>query len=109
MPLGCSVNHVVQSPTAVMQPAGGSTLLPDSGSSDILGWLDFEETSLRPAVLSQDAAGIKDAVQNLQSALGSSTYLAGDSLSLADIVIYTALLPIQVSTHHSQLRMQCPH
>lgn len=44
-----------------------------------------------------DSAGIDQAVQHLVEALGSRSYLVGSSLTLADLVIYTALFPVQVS------------
>ena len=77
--------------------AGGPTLLSDSGTPDVLSWVDWEETTLREALLSQDAEGTDQAIKHLQSALGSNSYMVGDSLTLADVVIYVALLPIQVS------------
>lgn len=77
--------------------AGGSTLLPESRTLDVLSWVDWEETTLREAVLSQDAESIHQAVQHLQSALGSKDYMVGDVVTLADVVIYLALLPVQVS------------
>lgn len=70
--------------------------MPERGALDVLRWLDWEETSLRAAVFAQDAEGIKHAVQHLQAALGSNAYLVGDSLTLADVIIYVALLPVQV-------------
>ena len=76
--------------------AGGSVLLPESAALQILNWLDWEETSLRASVQSADAVTIQQAVQHLQSALGSSTYLVGDKLTLADVVIFVSLFPIQV-------------
>lgn len=63
----------------------------------MFSWLDWEETTLREAVLSQDAEGIHQAMQHLQAALGSNAYLVGGTLTLADVVIYVGLLPIQVS------------
>ena len=63
---------------------------------DVFSWLDWEETTLREAVLSQGAEGIQHAMQHLQTALGSNAYLVGGSLTLADVVIYVGLLPIQV-------------
>lgn len=62
----------------------------------MFSWLDWEETTLREAVLSQDAEGIQHAMQHLQAALGSNAYLVGGGLTLADVVIYVGLLPIQV-------------
>ena len=50
-------------------------------------------------MFAQDAEGIKHAVQHLQAALGSNAYLVGDSLTLADVIIYVALLPVQVGKH----------
>ena len=74
--------------------------MPESGTLDVLSWVDWEETTLREALLSQDTEGTDQAVQHLQSALGSNSYLIGDSLTLADVVIYVTLLPIQVSKQH---------
>lgn len=71
--------------------------MPQSGALDVFSWLDWEETILKEAVVSQDAEGIQHAIQHLQAALGSGAYLVGGSLTLADVVIYVALLPIQVS------------
>ena len=81
----------------VSRSAGGPALLPETNAIEILSWLDWEETQLRPAVLSQDAAGIQVAVHQLQSALGSNAYLVGGGLTLADVVIYVAFFPLQVS------------
>lgn len=83
--------------TTCVQYPGGSVLLPDY-ALEVLNWLDWEETVLRPQVYAQDSAGIKQAVQHLQSALGSSSHLVGTAPTLADIVIYAALYPVQVST-----------
>lgn len=44
-----------------------------------------------------DSAGIDQAVQHLVEALGSRSYLVGSNLTLVDLVIYTALFPVQVS------------
>lgn len=71
--------------------------MPENGALDVFSWLDWEETILREAVLSQDAEGIQRAMQQLQAALGSNAYLVGGRLTLADVVIYVGLLPIQVS------------
>lgn len=76
--------------------AGGNTLLPEHGTLDVLTWLDWEETTLREAVLAQDVEGIHHAVQHLQSALGSNAFVVGGTLTLADVIIYVALLPVQV-------------
>ncbi len=81
-------------------PVGGSDLLPESSTLQVLNWLDWEETVLRSQVAAQDAAGIKQAFEHLQGALGSSSYLVGSSLTLADVVIYSALFPVQVSKLH---------
>ena len=62
----------------------------------MFSWLDWEETTLREAGLLQDAEGIQRAMQQLQAALGSNAYLVGGRLTLADVVIYVGLLPIQV-------------
>ncbi len=78
-------------------PSGGSSLLPDSSALEVLNWLDWEETVLRPQVHAQDSAGIKQAAQHLQSALGSSSHLVGTTPTLADVIIYAALYPVQVS------------
>ena len=71
--------------------------MPQGEALDVFSWLDWEETTLREAVLSQDAKGIQHAMQHLETALGSNAYLVGGSLTLADVVIYVGLLPIQVS------------
>lgn len=63
----------------------------------MFSWLDWEETILTEAVVSEDAEGIQCAIQHLQAALGSNAYLVGGTLTLADVIIYVALLPIQVS------------
>ena len=76
--------------------AGGSSLLPEASTLQVLDWLDWEETVLRPHLHFQDSAGLKQDVQHLQSNLKSSSYLVGDSLTLADIVVYASLLPFQV-------------
>ena len=76
---------------------GGSTLLPQTEASEVFSWLDWEETTLREAELSKDAEGVQRAMQHLQTALGSNAYLVGGSLTLADVVIYVGLLPIQVN------------
>lgn len=83
--------------TRCVQSSGGSSLLPESSALEVLNWLDWEETVLRQQVHAQDSAGIKQAVQHLQSALGSSSHLVGTTPTLADVVIYAALYPVQVS------------
>ncbi len=83
--------------THCVQCSGGSGLLPESSVLEVLNWLDWEETVLRPQVHAQDSAGIKQAAQHLQSALGSSSHLVGTAPTLADVVIYAALYPVQVS------------
>ncbi|KAL3147164.1 hypothetical protein ABBQ32_002671 [Trebouxia sp. C0010 RCD-2024] len=91
---------------AIAQFLGGSTLLPESRTLDVLSWVDWEETTLREAVLSQDAESIHQAVQHLQSALGSKDYMVGDVVTLADVVIYLALLPVQEQAGQLQKYLQ---
>ncbi len=83
--------------TCFVPSSGGSGLLPESSALEVLNWLDWEETVLRPQVHAQDSAGIKQAAQHLQSALGSRSHLVGTAPTLADIIIYVALYPVQVS------------
>ncbi len=83
--------------TCFVPSSGGSSLLPESSALEVLNWLDWEETVLKPQVHAQDSAGIKQAAQHLQSALGSSSHLIGTAPTLADVVIYAALYPVQVS------------
>ncbi|DBA80051.1 hypothetical protein WJX79_001269 [Trebouxia sp. C0005] len=92
-------------PNAIAQYIGGSVLLPDY-ALEVLNWLDWEETVLRPQVYAQDSAGIKQAVQHLQSALGSSSHLVGTAPTLADIVIYAALYPVQDQAEGLQKYLQ---
>ena len=89
--------------------AGGQGLLPESSTLQITSWLDWEETVLRSRVTTHDSAGIQQAVQHLVEALGSRSYLVGSSLTLADVVIYTALFPVQVGKHALYHMSQIAH
>ena len=73
--------------------------MPANSALKIFNWLDWEETVLLPSVYSRDSSDIKKAVQHLQSALGGRSYLVESSLTLADIVVYSTLLPVQVSNY----------
>lgn len=63
----------------------------------ILAWSDWEETKLRKVASCDDTAGIQQAAKELSAALGSKQYLIGDQVTAADIIVYTALLPVKVT------------
>lgn len=66
-------------------------------SDDVSRWLDWEESLLRPCVLSpQFEAPLKAALQYLDENLSKTgAYVTGgSSISLADIALYSTLLPI---------------
>ena len=64
----------------------------------MLDWLDWEETVLRPHLYQQDSAGLEQDVQHIQSELKNGSYLVENSLTLADVVVYAAVFPIQASS-----------
>jgi methionyl-tRNA synthetase len=60
-------------------------------------WVDWEESTLRPCVLSPklDSLPLKAALQQIEHSLSKTgAFISGSSISLADIVLYSTLLPI---------------
>lgn len=87
--------------------AGGSEVLPEDTALQVFEWLDWEESVLRPHVEFQDSAGIKQDVQYLQSALGNSSHLVGNSLTLADIVVFATLFSVEVGLQSEHAMSHC--
>ena len=61
-----------------------------------MSWSDWEEVTLSKLVSTSDTAGIEQAVKKLSAALASNQYLLGDQVTAADIIVYSALLPVKV-------------
>jgi hypothetical protein len=59
--------------------------------------MDWEESTLRPCILSPqlDSLPLKAALQHIEQSLSNTgEFVAGSRISLADIVLYSTLLPI---------------
>lgn len=96
--------------------------------SEILQWLSYADNHILPAVsgwvipcLTKNIpnnmkAGIKTSKEDLLSSLTklnklffTKTYLVGERISLADIAIFTALIPLYEHVFDSEYRIQYPN
>jgi hypothetical protein len=75
---------------ACSNTAGSSALRPSAPQQQIAvdRWLHWEAGQLRPAVLSGSAG---QALPELAAALGSSSYLTGPGLSIADVSVWASV------------------
>lgn len=85
---------------ALTSGAAGAQYLPDESSPDrplVEHWLEFEEKRLRPAIASciqTDARVPEELLSALKHAVHATGHVAGGHLTLADIAIWSALLPV---------------
>ena len=80
--------------------------MPEGLRYDVEDWLEWEETILRPAVGRGNPAALQAALERLAKAVSAGQYLVGNVVTLADIAVYSTLLPLsqagQVSAKRSQ-------
>ena len=87
--------------------AGGEKLAPRdaSGAALVEDWTEWDERCLQPALRQGNAAAIQACLQELAAGITSTGFLHGSSPTLADICIYSTLLPAttaqQVNAFHS--------
>ena len=67
-------------------------MLPEDAISDVEGWLEHEEI-LRHSLPHALLAGHANHMRRLSTAVEGHDYLVGSSLTLADIAMYSSLLP----------------
>lgn len=79
----------------IVRDAGREKLVPQDVSAAALvdDWTEWDERSLQPAIRQGNAAAIQACLQELAAGITSSGFLHGDSPTLADICIYSTLLP----------------
>ncbi|KAK9918584.1 hypothetical protein WJX75_005162 [Coccomyxa subellipsoidea] len=83
---------VLTDPNAIARYIGGATLVPEEAACQIEEWLEIEEVlrqSLPYSLLSSNA----ELIRKLARAVESKDYLVGQHLSLADVALYSTLLP----------------
>lgn len=76
---------------ALVPLSGGSALCPSDVYYQVHDWVEWETQHLQAAVRS---GCLKDAVVRLDGRLSNRKYFAGDLPTLADIAIFSTLLPV---------------
>ncbi|GMH39956.1 hypothetical protein BSKO_07860 [Bryopsis sp. KO-2023] len=86
---------VVSDPNAMAELLGGESVSGPSNSFAIQDWLEWETSQLRPAVYSdQRASVLPPTLAKLTEVLSKKKFIMGDGPTLADIVVFSTLLPI---------------
>ena len=87
--------------------AGSTALLPADAAWEVESWLEWEERQLRRAVCGGEGPQLNAALKKLESAVSSQAYLVGQAVSLADLAVFTTLLPLLRSQQvHTRVRLQ---
>ncbi len=74
--------------------AGNAALLPADAVWEIESWLEWEERQLRSAACRGEGPQLHAALRKLESAVSNRAYLVGEAVSLADLAVFTTLLPL---------------
>ena len=78
--------------------AGGEALLPADAAWEVESWLEWEERQLRSAVERGEGLQLSTALRKLEAAVSTQSNLVGQAVSLADVAVFTTLLPL-LHTH----------
>lgn len=75
-----------------------------SAAALVEDWTEWDERCLQPAIGQGNAAAIQACLQELAAGISSTGFLHGNSPTLADICIYSTLLPaVTANQVHSPL------
>ena len=83
-----------RNPVACAATAGNASLLPTDAAWEVESWLEWEERQLRSAVCTGEGPQLHAALRKLESAVRNQDYIVGGAVSLADLAVFTSLLPL---------------
>eukprot|EP00798_Chlamydomonas_sp_ICE-L_P027669 gene27669-7310_t len=86
--------QTITCPNAAAKFLAEASLVPVASAANINQWLEWEATVLRPACYLGNET-LSKALSHLECALKGSKHLVADALTLADVVLFSTLLPLQ--------------
>eukprot|EP01025_Chloroclados_australasicus_P054321 TRINITY_DN6435_c0_g1_i5.p1 TRINITY_DN6435_c0_g1~~TRINITY_DN6435_c0_g1_i5.p1 ORF type:complete len:1024 (-),score=164.90 TRINITY_DN6435_c0_g1_i5:327-3305(-) len=95
-----SETEALTEPNVIAEFIGGEKLIPKDSelSLYIREWSDWEASVLRGCVYSGNEQEMKAALEKISKQIaGGRQYLVGDLFSLADVVVYSTLLPLKLT------------
>lgn len=87
---------------------GVSAAAPAALAAEVAGWLEWEESVLRPAVYLSEPSALPAALAHLAAALAGREFLAGGALTLADVAVFATLLPLTMAPAMVRRRTRAP-